>query len=176
MCDFSEDSILKNPHEASCEEIFNALCLEIALYYKPLGGKFAKSGPHITFKKQNLTLKLCFWSSSFNVKGEHVNLEVIPNFYCSLLPDKKGYFFGYPAVFNTSEVRAKNNFNVYGVTYTEFLEIISLIDNYILTALDAFLNYANTNQYLATIEPKLLQYALDNNTGLNAFLKTLDKC
>jgi hypothetical protein len=176
VLNFSKASILNNPQNASCEEIFNAFCYELGQYYKPLGGRFAKSGPHITFKRKNVKLKLCFWSSSSNQKGEYVSLEIIPNFYSAFVSDKAGYFFGYPVIYKTLEDKAKNNFNIFGATGALFSEIVNLINSYVLSALDAFESQEETKKYLSTLDPVYLNSFVEKSVSFNQFLKAQEKC
>lgn len=85
-----------------CQEIFQAVCDEIGMYYEKKGGKYTRSRPKITFKDNKLKVEICFWSSKSNIPGEYVNLEILPNFYSTEIVKSnksKGLLLGHTALF-----------------------------------------------------------------------------
>lgn len=86
-----------------CESIFRGVCDELGRYFEPLGARYARSRPKLTFKRGSLKLEIGLWSSRSNIPGEYVNLEVVPSFFSLELAKsadaRKGYLFGHPDIF-----------------------------------------------------------------------------
>jgi hypothetical protein len=105
---WKENSVLWNYNEHTpCRDIFKAVCDEIAEYYVPKGWKYAKSRPKLTYNDKKIKIEIAFWSSSSNMQGESVNLEILPAIYSlDLKKDLKskgvessGCILGYPTIF-----------------------------------------------------------------------------
>jgi hypothetical protein len=60
----------------SPREVFLSACADIAESLKPLGFKFAKSGPHALRKDGGFTYRIWFQSSHMNVVGAYVALWI----------------------------------------------------------------------------------------------------
>ena len=61
---FKSGCVLHNQGKYTrCSEIFQAVCDELGEYYKEMGFRYARSGPHLTIKSGDIKLKIAFWSS-----------------------------------------------------------------------------------------------------------------
>ncbi|MDP4147703.1 MAG: hypothetical protein Q8936_25095 [Bacillota bacterium] len=105
---WDEDSVLNKYTEYTpCKDIFQAVCNEIGKYYEEKGFNYSKSRSKITYKNKFIKLEIGLWSSSYNMLGKDVTLEIIPSFFSLGLANKdkesgkksKGYLFGYPEIF-----------------------------------------------------------------------------
>jgi hypothetical protein len=104
-----------------CKEIFQAVCDEIGAHYETIKGfKYARARPKITFKNKDLKLEISFWSSGYNMPGDYVLLEIIPQIYSVQQLKEKvskkplfwntGFFFHPLVTDNQSLVRFNNIF------------------------------------------------------------------
>jgi hypothetical protein len=64
------------PGEEKPREVFLAACAELARRLEPHEFRYAKSGPHMSRRRGELTFEVAFASSHYNVAGAHVGLTV----------------------------------------------------------------------------------------------------
>ncbi|MCM0665146.1 hypothetical protein [Flavobacterium tyrosinilyticum] len=124
-----ENTILLNQKNADCKEIFQAVCDELGKHYEKLGFKYSRSRPKIVLKKEDLKLEICFWSSKSNISGQSITLEILPNFYSSIIPKTKktsGFLFGHSAIFNHKYTDNPKKIRVVKI----FGEVVEQIDEY----------------------------------------------
>lgn len=101
-------------------ELFQAVCDEIGHHYTASGFKYSRSRPKISIKDRELKLDITFWSSRSNMPGNHVDLEILPNFYSLELATTgkaKGFLFGHTAIFHhkyTDNPRLQRINQIYG--------------------------------------------------------------
>ena len=168
--EFEKDSALNVLSSADCREIFFSFCHELGKYYSGFGGKFAKSGPHITFEEHGIKLQLCFASSGSNVKGSYVNLELLPKFYSKSVKAKKGYIWGHPGVFQLGGESINNNFNLYDNPVIKFQEVTDLINHKVLPVLDIMSKSSTLLAYLSSVNERYYRFSVLNNAGLKEFI------
>lgn len=83
---FPPNSILNHQNEnTSPKEIFQEVCDLIGNYYQQFGFKYTRSRPKITIKDSDFDIVIAFWSSSSNMAGRYINLEIIGHAYSKKL-------------------------------------------------------------------------------------------
>lgn len=138
---WAENSILNQCTEnIPCRAIFQAVTDEIARYYQDKGFRYSASRPKIVHKDSQIKLEICFWSSSSNIPGSHVCLEVLPSFYSQELKNigNKGFILGHTDIFykynqnGVSEKVCEYRFDIHAINVEEFKKIIAAIDSEVL--------------------------------------------
>lgn len=113
-------STLHNPYTPPAE-VFGAVCAELGAYYTERGAKYTKSNKRIKFTFERVRCEIGLRSSHSNMRGEWVNLEIIPTVYAvdTSGMERKGILI-------TKEW--PQNVNVVKIDDKQFAEIITLID------------------------------------------------
>jgi hypothetical protein len=173
-------TLLNPPTSTPCKEIFQAVCDEIGAHYQQFGYKYTRSRPKVVVESDKLKLEITFWSSGSNTPGEHVNLEILPNFYAKQLAKtgvQKGFLFGHTALFyhkyTDDKTKIKVN-QIYGEVseYTDpYSHHSEIRDN---RNCDIYgLDKARFDKIIAFIDTKILSWIskLQTEDGLLEFLK-----
>ncbi len=164
---WEENSILYNisPYTPP-KDIFQAVCNEVGRYYSERGGKYTKSNRKLKWLGKNIRIELGFWSSHSNMAGEYVNFEIVTSLWALNTEglERKGILnFG---------ARPKN-FNVYGIDYDRFFEIIKYIDGVLVNAW-LFDSEKGLREYLENVDKEVIEYLkreVNNVIYINSILK-----
>jgi len=153
---WEENSVLNNVSVyTASKDIFHAVCNELGRYFTLHGAKYIKSRPRLKWKGNKLRCEMGFWSSSSNIKGNWVNLEIVTSVY--VLDDKvmerKGIL---------NYVPRPKNFNVYKMDQKLFAEIIQYIED-TLELVWSFETKEGLDKYLAQTDNRKMIEENPNN-------------
>lgn len=163
---WEENSVLyKVSQYTPPREIFQAVCNELGRYYKINGAKYTKSNRKIKWVGKQIRCEIGLWSSHSNIPGKWVNLEIVTSVFA----------------LNTSDMERRGildysvkpvNFNVYGIDYEKFFEIIKCIDN-ILDIIWSFETKDGIEAFLSKKSKQELEYINDNSNNLIYYQRLL---
>lgn len=142
---WAEGSVLYSySSKTPCKDLYNAVCYELARYFKDKGFKHLKSKRRLIYQDEQIKLEIVLWTSSNNTRGDYVVLEIYPEFCSVKFKDIcfGGIMFGHTKIYDRNRIPKpwgtggwsldNFRFNCYGFTIKDFKEVVSLIENKIL--------------------------------------------